>query len=191
MEEPSRHLEDMSLEELWQLFPVFLVPHRPEWKLWFEEEKAALLDLLADVSPSQVHHIGSTAIPGIWAKNIVDILMELPSSSLDWAAETLTRNGWILMSRDGGRISLNKGYTERGFDEKVFHLHLRITGDHDALYFRDYLLDHPDEAKRYETLKLELWKKFPHDRDAYTRAKTDFVLSCTKKAHSEYDGRYE
>lgn len=59
-----KHLSDMTLEELWQIFPIMLTPHQDCWDRWYEEEKEQLLGLLADES-AQVHHIGSTAIPEI------------------------------------------------------------------------------------------------------------------------------
>ena len=86
---------------------------------------------------------------------------------------------------------LNKGYTEDGFADKVFHLHVRYTGDNDELYFRDYLMGHPDAASEYEKLKLKLWKKFEHNRDAYTNAKSEFVYKCTEKARLLYGDRYK
>ena len=89
------------------------------------------------------------------------------------------------------RISLNKGYTSQGFAERVFHIHLRYGGDNDELYFRDYMNDHPALAKEYEKLKLSLWKKYEHDRDAYTDAKSTFVKKYTDSAKAEYGNRYE
>ena len=55
------------------------------------------------------------------------------------------------------RISFNSGYTKAGFADKVFHIHLRYIGDNEELYFRDYLREHPQIAKEYETLKLNLF----------------------------------
>ena len=80
------------------------------------------------------------------------------------------------------RILLNKGYTENGFAERVFHIHLRLKGDVDEIYFKDYLNAHPDVAEEYEKLKLSLWKKYEHNRDAYTDAKTEFVKKYTRLA---------
>ena len=57
-------LEDMTLEELWRLFPIVLTPHNPDWQEWAREEIIALSELLEDYSPI-INHIGSTAIPGI------------------------------------------------------------------------------------------------------------------------------
>ena len=93
------------------------------------------------------------------------------------------------MSQTEDRLSFNKGYTEQGFAERVFHLHLRYTGDNDELYFRDYLLEFPAVAKEYERLKLSLWKKYEHDRDAYTNAKTEFIQKYTQQAKILYKNR--
>ena len=75
----SKKLSEMSLEELWQLFPIFLTEHKEEWAAWYEEERALLASFWAE--EAVIHHIGSTAIRGIWAKPIVDILIELPDEA--------------------------------------------------------------------------------------------------------------
>ena len=94
------------------------------------------------------------------------------------------------MSETSDRISFNKGYTEKGFAERVFHLHLRYIGDNDELYFRDYLIEHTNIAIEYERMKLELWKKYEFNRDGYTNSKTDFIQKYTEKAKLEYGDRY-
>ncbi len=187
----KKKLSEMTLEELWRLFPVFLVAPKEEWAISYAEEKTRLLSVLSDMEIKRISHIGSTAIKGIWAKDIVDIMIELPEDEeMTTVAEKVARNGYIEMNRTSSRISLNRGYTEEGFAERVFHLHLRYAGDNNELYFRDYLNDHPDLAREYEKLKLSLWKKYEHDRDGYTQAKTDFVKDITKKAKAEYGFRY-
>ena len=107
-----KKLEEMSLEELWQLFPIFLVEHKPEWKDWYESEKASLKKILGANVIKRIEHIGSTAIPNIWAKNIVDILLEVGRiEDLARVRDLLVKNGWLVMSESPNRISLNKGYT--------------------------------------------------------------------------------
>ncbi len=96
----------------------------------------------------------------------------------------------VEVSKDADRISFNRGYTKEGFADKVFHVHLRYAGDNDELYFRDYLNEHTQIAKEYETMKLQLWHRFEHDRDAYTNAKTEFVREWTSEAKRVYAGRY-
>lgn len=188
----AKKLEDMSLEELWQLFPIFLEEHKHHWSSWYVEESSRIQSFLPQDQLCELHHIGSTAIEGIWAKPIIDILLEIPQNAdMENIKRELLEQGYLLMSESEGRMSFNKGYTLQGFAERVFHLHLRYYGDHDELYFRDYLQDHPAVAKDYEQLKLILWKNYEHNRDAYTEAKRDFIRQYTQKAHKLYEGRYE
>lgn len=187
----AKELSEMSLEELWKLFPVFLVAPNDKWKLYYGEIESFLKNVLSEYPALRVNHIGSTAIDGIWAKNIVDVLIEVSNNSdIEEATKVIEENGFILMSNENCRISFNKGYTKSGFAEKVYHIHLRRAGDNDELYFRDYLNDHPQTAKEYEALKLRLWKQFEHNRDAYTNAKTEFVKKYTSEAKKLYQGRY-
>ncbi len=174
----SKKLSEMTLDELWQLFPIILTEHNPCWADWYAEEVAELKSILP---PDTVyHHIGSTAVSGIMAKPIIDILIVVNSTDrMKQAASLLQSNGHIIMSTAESRISLNKGYTENGFADRVFHLHIRLENDIDEIYFRDYLIAHPDIAKEYEQLKLRLWKEYEHDRDGYTQAKTKFVKKYT------------
>ena len=184
-----KKLSEMSLEELWQLFPIFLTEHQDHWKEWYLEEESLLKNALPQIE--RINHIGSTAIPTIWAKPIIDILIEAPTESklFDYK-DLIVNNGYICMSQSEIGLSFNKGYTESGFSERVFHLHLRYAGDNSELYFRDYLTEFPDIAREYEKLKLSLWKKYEHNRDAYTDAKTEFVKKFTEKAKLRYGNKY-
>ena len=186
-----KELSEMMLEELWDLFPIFLVPHDERWNEYYKEIEAQITDLLTGYPVKRISHIGSTAIQGIWAKNIVDVMVEISEKAdMEVVAHIMEQNGFIKMSYEKGRISLNKGYTKEGFADKVYHIHLRYTGDDDELYFRDYLNEYPQIAKEYEALKLELWKKYEHNRDTYTDAKTDFIRKVTAEARMIYGKRY-
>ena len=186
----AKPLSDMTLEELWEMFPIILTEHKEAWAKWYAEEEKRLAGILPS-NDIRISHIGSTAIKNIWAKPIVDILVELPASaSMEGVKEILVQNGYICMSEQANRKSFNMGYTSEGFAKKVFHLHLRYMGDNDELYFRDYLNDKPILAKQYEELKLSLWRKFEHDRDGYTSAKTSFVAEQTVKAKKYYGKKY-
>lgn len=181
----------MTLEELWQLFPIQLVEHRDEWAGYYDEMKSALEKIFEDYPKIRISHIGSTAINGIWAKPIIDIMVETDDGcDLGTLAQMAEQGGFIRMSEEANRISLNLGYTENGFAKKVYHLHLRRFGDNSELYFRDYLNEFPEIAKAYEQLKLGLWKRFEHNRDGYTAAKTEFIEKYTKTARERYGGRY-
>lgn len=187
----GKKLSEMSLKELWQLFPIFLTAHQDCWKEQYEEEKKLLNDILPSGEVLRISHIGSTSVAAIWAKPIIDILVEIPEKyDMQAVKEVLLCHGYTCMSESDGRISLNKGYTEVGFAAKVYHVHLRYAGDHDELYFRDYLMDHSDIAREYEKLKIGLWKKYEHNRDGYTQAKTAFILKYTQRAKQEYENRY-
>ncbi len=181
----GKKLSEMTLEELWQLFPIILTEHKSCWSEWYKDEIAHLKTILP--TGTEYEHIGSTAVKGIMAKPIVDILITVNSTEeFKKAADILQYNGYIVMSASDSRISLNKGYTEQGFAEKVFHLHIRLKGDGDEVFFRDYLNCHPDAAKEYEQLKLKLWQKYEHNRDVYTDAKTDFVKKYTDIAKQNH-----
>ena len=178
-----KKLSEMTLEELWQLFPIILTEHKDYWAQWYDEEGRNLKKILP--KSAQIYHIGSTAVKGIWAKPIIDILVEVPhKENLQAIAKTIQCNGYIIMSDNSARISFNKGYTADGYAEKVFHLHLQHTSEKDEVLFKDYLNLHFDIAKEYEQLKLQLWKKYEYDRDAYTQAKGEFVSKYTAIAKS-------
>lgn len=184
-------LSEMTLKELWALFPIFLVEHNDKWIDDYKEIESVLKELLSEYTFSRISHIGSTAIRDIWSKNIVDVLVEIPTDEdIKTVANVIEKSGFILMSSEPERMSFNKGYTTDGFADKVYHIHLRYTGDNDELFFRDYLNEYPEVAAEYEKLKLALWKKFEHDRDAYTNAKTDFVKYWTEEARKKYGNRY-
>ncbi len=187
----KKKLSEMTLEELWKLFPISLTDHKNVWKENYEEMERKILIELSKSNIVRISHIGSTAINDIKAKDIVDILLEVSKSKkLSDIAEIIEKMGFIKMSSSEKRYSFNLGYTENGFADKVYHLHLRYEGDNDELYFRDYLNDNPKCAKEYEKLKLELWKKFEFNRDGYTEAKTEFVKKYTEEAKKKYLNRY-
>lgn len=146
-----KNLHDMSIEELWQLFPIILKEHSSNYSLWYDEEKHGLLDILQKYEVCRINHIGSTAVDGLIAKPTVDILLELPLNfEIDKVSEELQNVGWVQMSRNDEEktLDLNKGYTPAGFAEKVYHLHIKQYGDWDELYFRDYLQEHSDIARK-------------------------------------------
>lgn len=188
-----KELKDMSLEELWQLFPIILKSHSPDYAIWYDEEKASLLNILNVYNVCRINHIGSTSVTGLIAKPFVDILLELPETyDFDNISRLLPKNGWNEMAKNDieKTLDLNKGYTTNGFAERVYHLHIKPSGDWGELYFRDYLRKYSDVARQYEALKLSLKEQFEHNRDAYTNAKSDFVMKYTQKAREEFGALY-
>lgn len=94
----NKRLQDMTLEELWELFPTILTPHNPQWAIWAKEEMQLLSDILSSYGPI-INHIGSTAVKGIHAKPNIDILVEL-SNGICWnlIKNVMVANGYICMS---------------------------------------------------------------------------------------------
>ena len=102
----GRTLAEMTLEELWELFPIFLIEHNEKWKEYYGEIESFLQDILADYQVVRINHIGSTAVKGIWAKDIVDVLLEIGANEdIEKVAGTLEKNSFIRMSSDAKRIS--------------------------------------------------------------------------------------
>lgn len=184
-------LSKMSLEELWQLFPIILKEYNPAYKKWYLDEKENIIKCLKNIKIARINHIGSTAVPGLISKPTVDILLEVyENCNVAELKNRLINSGWLLMFENDIKLIFNKGYTPNGFSEKVFHLHVRYYSDWDELYFRDYLISHKNAAEEYGRLKLKLWKKYEHNRDGYTNAKTDFVKKYTKIARDDMESKY-
>lgn len=181
----KKRLEEMGNEELWQLFPVIISEHDPQWAERYRKESERLKELLGE-SIGRIQHIGSTAVPDIPAKPTIDILIELTESAdLARVVDFMKKDGYIYCPRPENpapHMMFMKGYTEAGFRGQAFHVHVRYRGDWDEPYFRDYLCAHPEEALEYGRLKIRLQQQFEHDRDAYTAAKTDFIMEIVNKA---------
>ena len=193
MAETGKPLSELSLGELWRLFPIVLKEHDPRYKAWYETEKANVLNAVSAENVLRINHFGSTAVKGLLAKPTVDILLEIGvSCDITRLTGNLEAAGWLLMRRESDPFALvfNKGYTPSGFAERVFHLHARYFGDWDELYFRDYLSAHPDIAREYGELKRRLLEEYEHDRDGYTNAKTEFIARHTREARMEYPDKY-
>ncbi|WP_070000989.1 GrpB family protein [Cellulosilyticum sp. I15G10I2] len=190
----KKELSQMSLEELWELFPIILKEHNSCYKEWYKSEKSNIFRCISNDYINRINHIGSSAVNNLIAKPTIDILLELNrTSDISQIIATLVNNGWTLMSSElepEVKFSLNKGYTPNGFAERVYHLHVRYLGDWNELYFRDYLIEHYEVAAEYGRLKLSLWKKYENNRDGYTDAKTEFITNFTEKARREYADRY-
>lgn len=190
----TKKLSEMSLEELWHLFPVILKEHNSHYKDWYESEKDDILTYINKKDIYRISHIGSSSVEGLISKPTVDILLEFNKEcDLSQIESVLQAHGWTLMSKSlepEPKLSFNKGYTPGGFAERVYHLHVRYLGDWPELYFRDYLMEHKEVAEEYAKLKIHLGEQYKHHRDNYTKAKTKFITHYTQKAKSEYGDRY-
>jgi GrpB-like predicted nucleotidyltransferase (UPF0157 family) len=167
----------MTNEELWQLFPIILKEHSCEYDEWYSIEEKKLKEVLGK-DLHRINHIGSSAVKGLISKPTVDILIEVEEDvDIKDITKKILDAGWLKMNSQTEpyfSIYFNKGYTEEGFAEKVYHLHLRYLGDWDEIYFRDYLINHLEVAREYENLKKELLKKYENDWDVFKNGKKKF-----------------
>ena len=170
---------------------ISIVPFDPRWADAFLEEHAHLRACLPPDLVGRIEHFGSTAIPGMAAKPIVDMLVEV--SGLDATRERivpiLEGQGYDYFWRpthgdDGPPFYAWFIRREPRTHTRTHHIHMvEPHFEHwDALLFRDHLIAHPEIAREYEQLKLDLAARFPNDRRAYTDGKTAFVVRVTSDA---------
>ncbi|MGD2176345.1 MAG: GrpB family protein [Anaerolineae bacterium] len=163
--------------------PITVVTHDARWSDLFQEEANGLGAILGQEVVA-IHHIGSTAIPGIYAKPIIDILVEVQDiERIDTFNRDMIERGYVPKGEFGirGRRFFIKGTEE----SRTHHVHVFQTGNPEFerhLEFRDYLRAHPEEAQAYSRLKQELARRFPHDIDSYTAGKDDLINKLERKA---------
>ncbi len=162
---------------------VEVVPHDRSWRIQFAHESIAIAHTLGK-NTIAVHHIGSTAIPGIYAKPIVDFLVEVREIAIvdpfNSAMQTL---GYEAMGEFGipGRRYFRKDIN----GVRTHHVHTFEIGSPQIdrhLNFRDYMIAHSEEAKRYSDLKRDLAKQFPTDIEGYMDGKDAFIKAIDQKA---------
>ena len=169
--------------------PVVIVEYDPKWPTLYEEEKRRLLDAIGHKAVA-IEHIGSTAVPGLGAKPIVDIMMGVADASeADECVPLLQNVGYTDVTPEPGQLDwyycLGRTFRRDNIRIENFHLHLvRYGSDHwkKHLLFRDFLRAHPSAAERYYALKRAMAAKHGADRTAYTEAKTSFIESIIAQA---------
>lgn len=132
-----------------------------------------------------LHHIGSTSIPDIYAKPIIDMLMVVRQiERVDAYNQTMRQLGYLPQGEGGipGRRFFIKGSE----DNRTHHLHVYAAGHPEItrhLAFRDYMQAHPQQAEAYSALKRELAQRFPHDIDGYIAGKQPFIEKIIEQAY--------
>jgi GrpB-like predicted nucleotidyltransferase (UPF0157 family) len=169
---------------------VRIVPYDPAWPARFAEEEERIYAALGGLVFA-VRHIGSTAVPGLPAKPIIDILAGLPAlENVPAAVPRLESLGYEYLGEYG---IPERHYFRRPpgpAATRLFHVHMVQVGSPfwaDHLLFRNYLRRHPEEAARYAALKQDLAARHGKDRDAYTADKTDFVQGTLERARAELE----
>ncbi|MBN1518029.1 GrpB family protein [Candidatus Sumerlaeota bacterium] len=166
---------------------VAIAPYDPVWPELFQQEKANLLACLPQGLIKRIEHFGSTAVPGLAAKPIVDMLVEV--TSLDETREIvppiLEPRGYDYFWRPTMGDDTPPFYAwfikRDAAGNRTHHIHMiEAHFEHwDRLLFRDYLIAHPRVAQEYAELKQRLSTAHAHDRIAYTQAKTEFIVRIT------------
>lgn len=164
--------------------PVIIVEYDPQWPILYEEEKRRILEAVGH-KVLAIDHIGSTAVPGLGAKPIIDIMAGVHQlADADECLPCLQKIGYIDVTPEPENpewyYCLGKGPHSTGY-----HLHLvKFMNDHwrRHLLFRDFLRTHPEVAQQYYELKKKLALEYGSDRVGYTNAKTSFIESATARA---------
>lgn len=162
---------------------IQVVPYRRDWPARFQEEAKRLRGILGQEVVA-IHHIGSTAIPSISAKPIVDILVEVQDiTRIDGLNEAMIERGYRPQGAFGipGRRFFIKGEDAR----RTHHVHVFQTGHprvDEHVWFRDYMVAHPAEARAYGRLKKRLAAQFPEDIEGYVAGKDGFIEEINQKA---------
>ncbi|CAM3983225.1 GrpB family protein [Mucilaginibacter galii] len=188
----EKTLHDLTKEEIGQLFPVEISTYSEKWPYLFEQEKILINNALEPGLFSRIEHFGSTSVPGLSAKNIIDILMEVdfdePQNQKLIDQMKALGYEFYWQSEDSHRhMIFVKGYNISSPEDQIYHIHAGPQNHPiwDRVLFRDYLIAHPQTAQEYVQLKLKLSEIFKHDRVAYRVAKTDFVEAITKRAKQQ------
>lgn len=163
---------------------VEVIPHDPKWREAFEVESKPLVDVLGE-NVVAIHHIGSTAIPNIYAKPIIDLLMEVKDLiKIDQQSAALKSLGYQVM----GEFGIPKRRFFRKDNRagiRTHHIHIFEVGSAQIkrhLAFRDDLIAHPKEAQQYSDLKRKLAQAYPTDIEGYMDGKHSFIKEIDLKA---------
>ena len=164
----------------------------PEWPLMYTRERDRIAEILKD-NCIYIYHIGSTAVPGLPAKPIIDIMAVVKSlEKVDIVAEKFSDSGYEYLGEFG---IAGRRYLRKGGDERTHQIHIFQADDWNNigrhLAFREYMRTHEKERNEYAKLKKALAKKFPYDIDGYCLGKDDFIRETEKRALAQYDGSWD
>jgi GrpB-like predicted nucleotidyltransferase (UPF0157 family) len=164
------------------------VPYDASWPERFREECARLSAAIGDWAVGGIHHVGSTAVRGLEAKPVIDILVGV--QDLETSHECFDRLAGLGYLHAPYRSDEMHWFCKPNRGHRTHHLHLVPTGSpryREELAFRDHLRGHADVAREYAALKRRLAEEFAGDREAYTAAKADFIRAAVDRAR-EYPG---
>lgn len=169
---------------------ITVVEYDPSWPLLFEDE-ASLIKGIPKDNLVAIHHIGSTSVPFLAAKPIIDIMPVVKDlSAVDAVSDEFVKIGYEYLGPFGIE---GRRYLRKGGDERTHQIHIfQVEDKHNIirhLAFRDYLRSHREVAKEYAELKKDLAMKFPYDSESYSDGKEEFVQRVEALAREEYNNR--
>lgn len=168
--------------------PVIIADYNSQWPVRYEEEKGRILGVIGDKVVA-IEHIGSTAVPGLGAKPVIDIMVAVRRlADTEACIEPLQSIGFEYRPPDEVGIPERRYFTKGIPGARTHHIHmveLTSTFWERHLLFRDFLRAHPEVAQEYYRLKKELADKYGEDREGYTEAKTSFIESVTDRARTD------
>ena len=164
----------------------------PLWTKKFEKEAPLIKGIIADNCIS-IYHIGSTSVPGLAAKPIIDIMAVVRSlEKVDTVAEKFSEIGYEYLGEFG---ITGRRYLRKGGDERTHQIHIFQADDWNNigrhLAFRDYMRTHKKERDEYAKIKKDLAQEFPYDIDGYCDGKENFVREMEERALAQYDGAWD
>lgn len=163
---------------------VEVVPHNPRWRDAFEAEAKHVVAALGE-NVIAIHHIGSTAIPNIYAKPVIDLLVEVRDiTKVDGQSSAMELLGYEVMGEYGipGRRYFRK---DNRAGTRTHHIHAFEASSAEVerhLAFRDYMIAHPADAQRYSELKRKLAEEHPQNLDGYMDGKDGFIKEMDRRA---------
>ena len=171
---------------------ITVVNYDPEWPSKYVRERDYITEILKDNCIS-IYHIGSTSVPELAAKPIIDIMVVVRSlDRVDAVAEKFSDMGYEYLGEFG---IVGRRYLRKGGDERTHQIHIFQSDDWNNigrhLAFRDYMRTHEKERNQYAKIKKDLAQKFPYDIDGYCDGKENFVREMEKCALAQYDGTWD
>lgn len=166
---------------------VTVYPYNEQWPIEFEKEKRILSEILKDFNV-EIEHVGSTSIPGLSAKPIIDIAIGVKNEETLFEIEPVMADaGYDILNNyeTKGEILARKGPPEC----RTHYIHIQLIDSEywdEFMYFKRYLLEHPEEIKEYENLKQELSNKYAKERKKYTAEKNEYISSILEKSYKLY-----
>ncbi len=163
---------------------VEVVEHNREWRDLFQVESKSVAQALGQ-SIVAIHHIGSTSIPNIHAKPIIDLLIEVKDiNKVDCNNLAMEKIGYEALGEFG---MVNRRYfrKDNSLGIRTHHVHIFEANSAEIerhLAFRDYMIAHPAEAQQYSNLKRKLAQQYPRDIESYMDGKDEFIKNIDKKA---------